>query len=74
MRRDTSFQFGLPQFNGAMRSIILLTLGIWVAIILLVALDRPVALAIVYWGSLDPGLFLHGASLQLSVVCIHQLA
>lgn len=65
MKRDTTFQFGLPQFNGAMRAIILLTLGIWVAIILLVALDRPVASAIVHWGSLDPGLFLHGALWQL---------
>ena len=33
MRRDTTFQFGLPQFNGAMRAIILLTLGIFALVV-----------------------------------------
>ena len=65
MRRDTSFQFGLPQFNGAMRSIILLTLGIWVVIILLSAFDRPLASTIVAVGQLNPGLFVRGAVWQL---------
>lgn len=48
-----------------MRTIILLTLGIWVVIILLVAFDRPLEAAIVALGSLTPGLFLHGALWQL---------
>jgi membrane associated rhomboid family serine protease len=65
MRRDTSFQFGLPKFSGAMRFIILLTLAIWVVIILLWAFDRPLEAAIVGLGSLDPALFLRGALWQL---------
>ena len=65
MRRDTSFQFGLPQFNGAMRAIILLTLAIWLVIILLWAFDRSVAQAIIALGQLDPALFLRGALWQL---------
>ena len=65
MRRDTGFQFGLPRFDGALRSIILLTLGIWVVIILLWAVNRPLAAAIVAFGELAPGAFLHGAIWQL---------
>jgi len=65
MRRDTTFQFGLPRFNGALRSIILLTLGIWVVIILLWAVNRPLAVAIVAFGQLAPSAFLHGAIWQL---------
>jgi membrane associated rhomboid family serine protease len=49
-----------------MRFIILLTLGIWVMIILLVAFERPLATAIVNLGSLDPGLVLRGALWQLA--------
>lgn len=65
MRRDTTFQFGLPRFDGALRSIILLTLGIWVAIILLWAVNRPLAEAIIAIGVLAPRAFLHGAIWQL---------
>lgn len=65
MRRDTTFQFGLPRFNGALRSLILLTLGIWVVIILLWAVNRPLAAAIVAFGELAPSAFLHGAIWQL---------
>lgn len=65
MRRDTTFQFGLPRFDGALRGIILLTLGIWVVIILLWATNRPLAEAIVVIGELAPTAFLHGAIWQL---------
>lgn len=65
MRRDTTFQFGLPRFAGAMRTIILLTLGIWVVIILLWAVNRPLAVAIVGLGQLNPAAFIHGAIWQL---------
>lgn len=65
MRRDTTFQFGLPRFNGALRSIILLTLGIWVVIILLWGVNRPLAAAIIAFGELAPRAFLHGAVWQL---------
>ncbi|SRR6266851_3991175 len=54
MRRDTSFQFGLPRFYGALRYIVIGTLGIWVAIILLWALDRSVALDILAGTELIP--------------------
>lgn len=65
MRRDTTFQFGLPRFNGALRSIILLTLGVWVVIILLYAVNRPLADVIVAIGTLTPKAFLRGAIWQL---------
>jgi membrane associated rhomboid family serine protease len=54
MRRDTTFQFGLPRFYGALRYIVIATLGIWVAIILLYALDRSVAQNILALTQLSP--------------------
>jgi membrane associated rhomboid family serine protease len=54
MRRDTTFQFGLPRFYGALRYIVIGTLGIWVAIILLWAFDRSLAAAIVTLTELSP--------------------
>jgi membrane associated rhomboid family serine protease len=65
MRRDSTFQFGLPRFDGAMRGIILVTLGIWVVIILAWAVDRPLAAAIIAFGQLNPAAFVHGAVWQL---------
>lgn len=65
MRRDTSFQFGLPRFTGALRTIILLTVGIWVAIIILWASQRSIASAILALGELNPQAVLHGWVWQL---------
>lgn len=65
MRRDTTFQFGLPRFYGALRYIVIGTLGIWVAIILLWALQQPLAVAVLKFTALDPGSVLHGWLWQL---------
>jgi membrane associated rhomboid family serine protease len=54
MRRDTTFQFGLPRFYGALRYIVIATLGIWVAIILMVAVQRPLAQAVLAIAELSP--------------------
>ena len=54
MRRDTTFQFGLPRFYGAVRQIILITVGVWVAIVLLMAFDRPWGARLVGLGRLSP--------------------
>jgi membrane associated rhomboid family serine protease len=63
--RDTAFQFSLPPFRGAVRYLILLTLGIWIAIILLWALARPLAAALLLLGGLDAAQVLHGWVWQL---------
>ena len=65
MRRDTTFQFGLPRFYGALRYIVIGTLGIWVAIILLWALQQPLAAAVLKYTALDPASVLHGSLWQL---------
>ncbi len=65
MRRDTTFQFGLPRFYGALRYIVIGTLGIWVAIILLWALQQPLAAAVLHYTALDPVSVLHGRLWQL---------
>ncbi len=54
MRRDTTFQFGLPRFYGALRYIVITTLGIWVAIILLWALNKSLAQSILALTALVP--------------------
>jgi membrane associated rhomboid family serine protease len=54
MRRDTTFQFGLPRFYGALRYIVIGTLGIWVAIILLWALNQSAATDFLALMSLSP--------------------
>lgn len=54
MRRTGALQFGFPRFTGAVRTIVLLTVGIWFLIILLWALDRPLAGYILAVGSLSP--------------------
>lgn len=54
MRRDTTFQFGLPRFNGAVRQIILITAGIWIALVLLMAFDRPLGALLFGLGQLSP--------------------
>jgi membrane associated rhomboid family serine protease len=60
MTRTSTFQFGLPRFQGAVRKIILLTLGIWIAIILLWAFDRRDASLLLGIGQLNPELVKHG--------------
>lgn len=63
--RDTTVQFSLPPFRGTVRYLILLTLGVWITIILLWALDQPVALRLLQIGGLDPARVLHGWVWQL---------
>lgn len=65
MPRNATFQFGIPRFQGAVRYLILLTLGIWLAIILLWATHRPAAAAIIGLGQLDPERVFHGWVWQL---------
>jgi membrane associated rhomboid family serine protease len=54
MRRDISFQFGLPRFSGAVRQIILITSGIWVVLVLLLAFNRPLGELILGLAQLNP--------------------
>ncbi len=54
MRRDNSFQFGLPRFQGAVRHIVLLSVGVWLTFILLTIVDPPAAELLVRWGALNP--------------------
>src|SRR5258707_2051361 len=60
MRRDNSFQFGLPRFQGAVRHIVLLNFGIWLALMLLWVFDKPAAALLLVGGSLNPDLIKHG--------------
>jgi len=60
MPKSTSFQFGLPRFQGAVRYIVLLTLGIWVTIILFWAFDKNAVLWLLSVAELDPAPVLHG--------------
>jgi len=58
MRRTGAFQFGLPRFHGAVRYIVLLSIGIWVTLVLLYAFDRPDAALLTHLSSLNPYLVL----------------
>jgi membrane associated rhomboid family serine protease len=60
MRRDTTFQFGLPAFRGAVRYLTLITLGVWITVVLLWAFDRPDAQLLLTIGRLSPERVLHG--------------
>lgn len=62
---NTTLQFGLPRFQGAVRYIILVTLGVWITIILLWAFDKPVASLLLFLGELSPERVLHGWVWQL---------
>jgi membrane associated rhomboid family serine protease len=63
--RDTTLQFSLPPFRGAVRYLILLTLGVWIAILLLYVLDRHNAEQLIAYGELVPAFVLHGFVWQL---------
>ncbi|HLY99463.1 MAG TPA: rhomboid family intramembrane serine protease [Candidatus Angelobacter sp.] len=54
--RDTSFQFSLPRFRGAVRHLVILTGGLWAAIVLLWAFSNANAQLILTAGSLTPKL------------------
>jgi len=56
MSRDTTFQFSLPPFRGAVRYLVLVTLAIWIVIILLWALNQKLAQEILGIASLSPQL------------------
>lgn len=58
--RDTSFQFSLPRFRGAVRHLVILTSGIWAAIVLLLAFSSDNAQLLLHAGSLDPKLVREG--------------
>src|SRR5262245_6585607 len=63
--RDTTLQFSLPPFRGAVRYLILLTIGVWIAILLLYVLDRHNADQLIKYGELVPAGVLHGFVWQL---------
>ena len=65
MNRDTTFQFSLPPFRGAVRYLILFTVAIWIVIILLWALAKPTALWLLSLFELNPERVLHGWVWQL---------
>ena len=54
MPRTSTFQFGFPRFTGAVRTIVLVTVGIWILLILLSAFHSPYAELILAFGSLVP--------------------
>jgi membrane associated rhomboid family serine protease len=54
--RDTSFQFNLPRFRGAVRLLVILTSALWAAIVLLWAFSNANAQLILTAGSLTPKL------------------
>jgi membrane associated rhomboid family serine protease len=54
MARTGTFQFGFPRFTGAVRTIVLVTVGIWILIILLWAFDRRLSVSILAYGTLTP--------------------
>ena len=60
MRKTGAFQFGFPRFHGAVRQIVLLSIGIWVTLLLLWAFDRPLAQVLLAVGSLIPDAVRHG--------------
>jgi membrane associated rhomboid family serine protease len=53
MRRTGDFQFGFPRFTGALRSIVLISGGIWLALVLLSAFNQPLVRAVLTEGSLS---------------------
>jgi membrane associated rhomboid family serine protease len=55
MPRNTSFQMALPPFRGAVRQIILASLGIYVVILLLVSFAPAAGQTLLTLGILDPG-------------------
>src|SRR5437588_9942569 len=60
MPKTGALQFGFPRFQGAVRQIVLLSIGIWVALLLLWAFDRPLAEVLLAVGSLIPDAVRHG--------------
>ena len=59
MPRTGTFQFGFPRFQGAVRQIILLSVGIWTLIILLYAFKSPLFEWLVGYGQLNPALIVN---------------
>jgi len=60
MARTGTFQFGFPRFHGAVRNIVLLTVGIWVFLILLSAFNRHYVDVILAYTALIPDSILQG--------------
>ena len=60
MARTSTFQFGFPRFKGAVRQIILLSVGIWVFLLLLSAFNRDLVDEFLAYTALVPNGVLHG--------------
>ena len=60
MPRNTSSVMGFPPFRGAVRQIILSSLGIYIVILLLMSFAQPVGVAVLDHGILDPAHIRHG--------------
>ena len=60
MARNTSFEMGLPPFRGAVRQLILASLGIYVVILLLMSFAQPTGQAVLAYGVLTPQAVMHG--------------
>ncbi|HEY6352573.1 MAG TPA: rhomboid family intramembrane serine protease [Candidatus Angelobacter sp.] len=59
MARTGTFQFGFPRFHGAVREIVLLTVGIWILLVLLTAFHSPLAGLLLGLGTLAPSVVVH---------------
>lgn len=65
MPKTTGFQFGFPRFTGALRTLVLLSTAIYIAILLLTAFAGPLAAQIIEFAGLSPEAVRHGAVWQL---------
>ncbi|HEY6248339.1 MAG TPA: hypothetical protein VI685_00165, partial [Candidatus Angelobacter sp.] len=60
MPRTSTFQFGFPRFQGAVRQIVLLSAGIWAFLILLSMFNRHFVDVFLVYTSLIPDAVLQG--------------
>ena len=65
MRRNTSSSIGFPRFTGAVRTVILVSTAIYIAIVLLWAVRQPWGSAVLAVGGLSPEAVRHGWVWQL---------
>lgn len=59
MPRTGAFQFGLPRFKGAVRTIVIVSVCVWIMVILNWAFYRPLADLILGFASLSPAAVRH---------------
>src|SRR5215467_15221400 len=65
MRRNTSSSIGFPRFTGAVRTVILVSTAIYIAIVVLWAVRQPWGSAVLAVGGLSPEAVRHGWVWQL---------